>query len=192
MCFHDSGGPSELKHEGCLRPNCQYSFYDVSQICKEYSRLPYCKRILLECAVRKSLTTKDQKVTEVWKCTVDKLLQQCCKGNYANKAASNIQSEKSDAPSNPEWYSSLDTDAIIFHPGRVVLQDFTGVAALVDLAALRDAVETKVDDLSQVDCKCPTDLVVDNFAQVRPPQEFIKMKYIYKSINTLFNISFFI
>ena len=161
MCFHDSGGPSELKHEGCFRPNCHYSFYDVSQICKGYSQLPYCKRILLECAVRKSLTTKDQRVTEVWKCTVDKLLKQCCKANFEDDTVTNIQSEKSDAPSNPEWYSSLGNNSIIFHPGRVVLQDFTGVAALVDLAALRDAVETRVD------CKCPTDLVVDNFAQVR-------------------------
>ena len=172
MCFQVDSGPSHLKHEGCFRPNCQYSFYDVSKICKEYSRLPYCIRILLECAVRKSLTTKDEKVAEVWKSTVDQILQQCCESENMTKSVINFESEKSDAPSNPEWYNHDATDSIMFHPGRVVLQDFTGVAALVDLAALRDAVHTKVEDLSRVDCQCPADLVVDNFAQVRVAQFF--------------------
>ena len=56
----------------------------------------------------------------------------------------------SNTSSNPEWYSQDETESIMFHPGRVVLQDFTGVAALVDLAALRDSVHTKVNDLSTV------------------------------------------
>ena len=165
MCNQHNGTPAQLKHEGCHRPNCQYSFYDVSEICKEYSRLPYCKRILLECAFRKSLTVKDKRVNEVWKCTVDQLIQQFCRSKSDGEVTS-ILSEKSDAPSKTDWYSSMGTNSIMFHPGRVVLQDFTGVAALVDLAALRDAVETKVEDLSKVDCQCPADLVVDNFAQV--------------------------
>ena len=120
----------------------------------------------MECAVRKSLTSKDEKVTEVWKSTVDQILQQCCGPEKLTENVVNVRSEKSDAPSNPEWYSQDETESIMFHPGRVVLQDFTGVAALVDLAALRDSVHTKVNDLSIVDCQCPADLVVDNFAQV--------------------------
>ena len=166
MCFQNKEGPSKLNHEGCFRPNCQYSFYDVSQICKGYSCLPYCKRILLECAFRKSLTTSDQRVSEDWKRTVDQLLQSCCKTNDMKEAAETLL-EDSNAIANPEGYNSKTTPSIMFHPGRVVLQDFTGVAALVDLAALRDAVEAKVDDLSHVDCQCPADLVVDNFAQVK-------------------------
>ena len=166
MCFQFDSSPSNLKHEGCHRPNCQYSFYDVSRICKEYARLPFCLRILLECAVRKSLTSKDEKITEVWKSTVDQILKQCCGPESLTESVLSFRSEKSDAPSNPEWYNHEEIDSIMFHPGRVVLQDFTGVAALVDLAALRDAVHTKVEDLSKVDCQCPADLVVDNFAQV--------------------------
>ena len=181
MCFQVDSSPSHLKHEGCHRPNCQYKFYDVSKICKEYARLPFCIRILLECAVRKSLTSKDEKVTEVWKSTVDQILKQCCGPEKVTDGTVNVQSEKSDAPSNPEWYNQDETDSIMFHPGRVVLQDFTGVAALVDLAALRDAVHSKVDNLSKVDCQCPADLVVDNFAQV-----FTFIYYFLISLNLLY------
>ena len=48
-------------------------------------------------------------------------------------------------------------------------QDFTSVAALVDLAALRDEVAKNGGDPSTVDSLCPADLVVDNFAQVKQP-----------------------
>ena len=166
MCVEHKGTPSELKHDGCHQPNCQYSFYDVSQVCKQYSRLPYCKRVLLECAVRKSFTIKDPRVNKVWKSTVDQLLLQCCKSKTITNAPDN-QSEQNKASQSSDWNCDMGIGSIMFHPGRVVLQDFTGVAALVDLAALRDAVDTKIDDLSQVDSQCPADLVVDNFVQVR-------------------------
>ena len=60
---------------------------------------------------------------------------------------------------------------ILFQPGRVVLQDFTGVAALVDLASMRDVIASKTSssedsDPSIVDSKCPADLVVDHAVQV--------------------------
>ena len=56
---------------------------------------------------------------------------------------------------------------ILFQPGRVVLQDFTGVAALVDLASMRDLIASKSSsDPSIVDSKCPADLVVDHAVQV--------------------------
>ena len=47
-----------------------------------------------------------------------------------------------------------------------MLQDFTGVAALVDLASMRDIVASKHEDPSLVDSKCPADLVVDHAVQV--------------------------
>ena len=164
MCIDFKKSPCELKHGGCHRPNCKYRFYDVSKICRDYHHLPYCKRILLECALRKSLTTEDQKVSDVWKSTVDELLKQCCKSKPKSEKATGSKPTESDPSSNSGRFQVAES--IMFHPGRVVLQDFTGVAALVDLAALRDAVETNVDDLSSVDSQCPADLVVDNFAQV--------------------------
>ncbi len=53
-----------------------------------------------------------------------------------------------------------------FHPARVVLQDLLGTPALVDLAALRDAVKEKGGDPSNVNPKVPTHLVIDHSVNV--------------------------
>jgi aconitate hydratase len=55
---------------------------------------------------------------------------------------------------------------IPFRPARVLLQDFTGVPAVVDLAALRDAVAELGGDASRVDPLIPADLVIDHSVQV--------------------------
>jgi hypothetical protein len=46
------------------------------------------------------------------------------------------------------------------------LQDFTGVAALVDLASMRDVLASRGENPALVDSKCPADLVVDHSVQV--------------------------
>jgi aconitate hydratase len=53
-----------------------------------------------------------------------------------------------------------------FVPSRVLLQDFTGVPAVVDLAAMRSALQRKGGDPSRVDPLVPVDLVVDHSVQV--------------------------
>ncbi len=55
---------------------------------------------------------------------------------------------------------------IAFRPSRVLLQDFTGVPALADLAAMRDAVLRMGGDPDLVDPKQPVELVVDHSVQV--------------------------
>ncbi len=55
---------------------------------------------------------------------------------------------------------------IAFRPARVVLQDFTGVPAVVDLAAMRDAMADLGGDPSRINPLCPADLVVDHSVQV--------------------------
>jgi len=55
---------------------------------------------------------------------------------------------------------------IPFKPGRVVLQDFTGVPAVVDLAALRSAMERMGGDPQKVNPLVPCDLVIDHSVQV--------------------------
>ncbi len=55
---------------------------------------------------------------------------------------------------------------IPFKPARVVLQDFTGVPSLVDLAALRSAMGRMGGDVSRVEPLIPVDLVVDHSVQV--------------------------
>ena len=55
---------------------------------------------------------------------------------------------------------------ISFHPARVLLQDFTGVPAVVDLAAMRDAVKAMGGDPKGVNPLVPADLVIDHSVQV--------------------------
>ncbi|HEX8024802.1 MAG TPA: aconitate hydratase AcnA, partial [Candidatus Limnocylindrales bacterium] len=53
-----------------------------------------------------------------------------------------------------------------FMPGRVILQDFTGVPAIVDLAAMRDAMAELGGDPARVNPLVPADLVIDHSVQV--------------------------
>ncbi|HET6527251.1 MAG TPA: aconitase family protein, partial [Balneolaceae bacterium] len=55
---------------------------------------------------------------------------------------------------------------IPFKPSRVVLQDFTGVPAVVDLAALRSAMERMGGDPQSINPQVPVDLVIDHSVQV--------------------------
>ncbi|MCA8996742.1 MAG: aconitate hydratase AcnA, partial [Planctomycetaceae bacterium] len=55
---------------------------------------------------------------------------------------------------------------IPFMPGRVVLQDFTGVPAVVDLAALREAMVRMGGDPKKINPLVPCDLVIDHSVQV--------------------------
>ncbi len=55
---------------------------------------------------------------------------------------------------------------IPFYPARVLMQDFTGVPAVVDLAAMRDAVEDLGGDPSTINPLVPVDLIVDHSVQV--------------------------
>ena len=55
---------------------------------------------------------------------------------------------------------------IAFRPARVLLQDFTGVPAVVDLAAMRDAMAGLGGDPSRINPQQPVDLVIDHSVQV--------------------------
>ncbi len=55
---------------------------------------------------------------------------------------------------------------IAFTPARVLLQDFTGVPAVVDLAAMRDAMRTLGDDPEKISPMSPVELVIDHSLQV--------------------------
>ena len=55
---------------------------------------------------------------------------------------------------------------VAFIPGRVVLQDFTGVPAIVDLASMRTAMKANNQDPQRINPKIPVDLVIDHSVQV--------------------------
>ena len=61
---------------------------------------------------------------------------------------------------------AVPTQEIAFHPGRVLLQDFTGVPAVVDLAAMREAIVLLGGDPHKINPLQPADLVIDHSVQV--------------------------
>ncbi len=65
------------------------------------------------------------------------------------------------------WDAAADpSQEIAFTPARVLLQDFTGVPAVVDLAAMRDAVARLGGDPSRINPLQPVELVIDHSVQV--------------------------
>ena len=64
-----------------------------------------------------------------------------------------------------QWPRSAGTETP-FMPSRVLLQDYTGVPLIVDLAAMRDAAKAAAMDPSAVNSKIPVDLVIDHSIQV--------------------------
>ncbi|MGA7142861.1 MAG: aconitate hydratase AcnA [Desulfobacterales bacterium] len=65
------------------------------------------------------------------------------------------------------WQKQYDQPVEIpFHPARVLMQDFTGVPAVVDLAAMRDAVKDLGKDPMKINPLVPVDLIVDHSVQV--------------------------
>lgn len=66
-----------------------------------------------------------------------------------------------------QWDATREPDTeIAFMPARVVLQDFTGVPCVVDLAAMRDAVGKLGGKASQINPLIPSELVIDHSVQV--------------------------
>src|SRR5947209_4351939 len=61
---------------------------------------------------------------------------------------------------------SEPSDEIAFTPARVVMQDFTGVPAVVDLAAMRDAMKDMGGDPGKINPLVPAELVIDHGVQV--------------------------
>jgi aconitate hydratase len=66
-----------------------------------------------------------------------------------------------------DWQKNPTTgDEIQYRPGRVLLQDFTGVPCVVDLAAMRDAIAKLGGDTSKINPLVPVHLVIDHSVMV--------------------------
>ncbi len=66
-----------------------------------------------------------------------------------------------------KWNAKAEpSDEIAFTPARVVMQDFTGVPAVVDLAAMRDAMGEMGSDPAKINPLVPAELVIDHSVQV--------------------------
>ena len=64
------------------------------------------------------------------------------------------------------WQPNAERPSMPFLPGRVVMQDFTGVPAVVDLAAMRSAVARLGGNPKKINPLIPVDLVIDHSVQV--------------------------
>ncbi len=66
-----------------------------------------------------------------------------------------------------DWAKSGKSDReIAYRPARVLMQDFTGVPAVVDLAAMRDAMKSLGEDPEKINPLAPVDLVIDHSVMV--------------------------
>ncbi|MEZ5734319.1 MAG: aconitate hydratase AcnA [Novosphingobium sp.] len=66
-----------------------------------------------------------------------------------------------------DWQKNPVTgEEIQYRPARVLLQDFTGVPCVVDLAAMRDAIKTLGGDTSKINPQVPVNLVIDHSVMV--------------------------
>ena len=106
----------------------------------QLAELPYSIRILLESVLRHSAAGAGGGGPAV---TRDHL-----------EAVAGWQPQASERPSVP------------FMPARVIMQDFTGVPAVLDLAAMRDALARAGGDPQRVNPSIPVDLVIDHSVQV--------------------------
>ena len=72
-----------------------------------------------------------------------------------------------DAETIATWNAASEpSKEIPFQPARVLMQDFTGVPAIVDLAAMRDAIDDLGSDPAKINPLVPVDLVIDHSVQV--------------------------
>jgi aconitate hydratase len=74
---------------------------------------------------------------------------------------------KDDIKAVAEWLKAKSSEhEIAFRPARVLMQDFTGVPAVVDLAAMRDAMKALGGDPKKINPQVPVDLVIDHSVAV--------------------------
>jgi aconitate hydratase len=77
------------------------------------------------------------------------------------------RADETDLRALARWPERPPDDAELpFLPSRILLQDFTGVPAVVDLAAMRSAMERSGKDAARIDPLVPVDLVIDHSVQV--------------------------
>ncbi len=124
--------------------NRQYIIYRLEALEKEglvkLAKLPYSIRVMLEAALRQ------------------------CNGNeISQKDVKNIAGWVPDASTGG---AGGGRPGIPFLPARVIMQDFSGLPAVVDLAALRTAVARLGGDPKSINPLVPVDLVIDHSVQV--------------------------
>ncbi len=74
---------------------------------------------------------------------------------------------ENDVKAMESWAKNkTSSEEINYYPARVIMQDFTGVPAVVDLAAMRDAMKSLGGDVNKINPQVPVDLVIDHSVAV--------------------------
>ncbi|GJQ36054.1 MAG: aconitate hydratase [Anaerolineaceae bacterium] len=107
-------------------------------------------------ALEKAGLTKLSKLPYSIRIVLEAALRQCNDREITQQDVKNIAA----------WTPKGARPGIPFLPGRVVMQDFTGVPAVVDLAAMRAAVARLGGDPKKINPLVPVDLVIDHSVQV--------------------------
>jgi aconitate hydratase len=107
-------------------------------------------------ALEKAGITKLSKLPYSIRIVLEAALRQCNDREITQQDVKNIAA----------WTPKGARPGIPFLPGRVVMQDFTGVPAIVDLAAMRAAVARLGGDPKKINPLVPVDLVIDHSVQV--------------------------
>lgn len=117
----------------------EYIYWSLKKVAQDYqvilSKIPFTKRLLIENVMRQTSDLKES----------SRIIEALFFKNTT------LNSERN---GNSSEFS--------FYPSRVLMQDYTGIPALVDLAAIRDAVVQAGGDPSHVTPQCPVDLVIDH------------------------------
>jgi aconitate hydratase len=133
---HDTTQPGSA-HATLTVGERTYEYFPVAKTGRgDLARLPYTVKVLLENLLRGATTQPDL-----------------------------VRSD--DVRALASWDPSAPGEAELpFMPARVILQDFTGVPCVVDLAAMRDAIAEMGGDPSRINPLVPADLVIDHSVQV--------------------------
>jgi aconitate hydratase len=116
-----------------------YSYYSLATLSQTYpsiEKLPFSLKVLLENLLR------NQDGASVSEADIEAL------ATWAN------------------WDEGTESGEIAFRPSRVLMQDFTGVPAVVDLAAMRDAMAKIGGNPEKINPLSPVDLVIDHSVMV--------------------------
>jgi len=116
--------------------NRSYDYYRLDATGADLERLPYTVKVLLENMLRHA-ARRDGLVSDA-----------------------DVRALAAWSPGAPAEYE------LPFMPSRVILQDFTGVPCVVDLAAMRDAMAAMGGDPARINPLVPADLVIDHSVQV--------------------------
>ncbi|HEY5098248.1 MAG TPA: aconitate hydratase AcnA, partial [Acidimicrobiales bacterium] len=135
-----SGGPDSFGARGSLSVgDTSYEIYRINALADRFdvARLPYSIKVVLENLLRHedglAVRPVDIEAVAGW-------------GNHPER----------------HGFGSEDAAEIALTPERVLMQDFTGVPGVVDLAAMRDALEALGGDPAKVNPLVPVELVIDH------------------------------